>query len=77
MKGKITIDFESCKGCMYCVSSCPKDLIVVSDKLNEKGIYPAIIDCSVSDSSRKCTGCAMCAISCPDAVIEVYRETEK
>ena len=73
-KGKITIDRELCKGCYLCISVCPSDLIAVSDKLNQKGYYPAeYMEIDSKEKNRKCTGCTMCAITCPDIAIEVYR----
>jgi len=73
--GKITIDEELCKGCYLCISVCPNNLIEVSDKLNQKGYYPAIFtETDNNEKDRKCTGCTLCAIICPDIAIEVYRE---
>ena len=73
-KGKITIDRELCKGCYLCVSVCPNHLIAVSEKLNQKGYYPAeYIETDSKENDRKCTGCTLCAITCPDIAIEVYR----
>ena len=68
MAGKIIIDTERCKGCGLCVAACPKKIIVISEKSNKHGYFPAKTD------SCDCTGCAACAIMCPDAVIEVYRD---
>ena len=73
MKAKIVIDSEVCKGCLYCVETCPKKMIVVDKKLNAKGYYPARFD----EDRNECTGCIMCAIVCPEAAIEVYRESKK
>ena len=74
-KGKITIDRELCKGCYLCVSVCPNQLIAVSNKLNQKGYYPAeFTEIGNNKNNRKCTGCTTCAIVCPDIAIEVYRD---
>jgi 2-oxoglutarate ferredoxin oxidoreductase subunit delta len=73
-KGKITIDREICKGCQLCISVCPQHLIAVSDRLNQKGYYPAEVKETQGEEDRKCTGCALCATICPDVAIEVYRE---
>lgn len=71
MAGKIVIDTERCKGCGLCVSVCPKHGIIISDKSNVKGYFPAEFKCD------DCTSCAACAIICPEAVIEVYAEERK
>jgi len=71
MKGKIIIDRELCKGCPYCVMSCPKKLIVIDDEFNASGFYPAVFR-----DGEECTGCALCAISCPDIAIEVLKEND-
>ena len=73
--GKIALDSESCKGCYLCISVCPEKVIAVSDKLNQKGYYPAqFIEAAADDADRKCIGCATCAVICPDVAIEVYRD---
>jgi len=73
--GRITLDGEACKACYLCVSVCPEKLIVASDKLNQKGYYPAeFTETNPDEENRRCTGCATCAIICPDVAIEVYRE---
>jgi 2-oxoglutarate ferredoxin oxidoreductase subunit delta len=38
---KITIDREKCKGCMLCISFCPKGLITIDKGLNRYGVKPA------------------------------------
>jgi 2-oxoglutarate ferredoxin oxidoreductase subunit delta len=68
-KGMIVIDRELCKGCAYCVDTCPLGVIIIEDTFNEKGFFPAH-----PRNQEKCTGCAMCARMCPEIAIEVYRE---
>ena len=72
-KGRIVIDSKLCKGCYFCMSVCPNELIVISTESNEKGYYPAEFTETNAGENRKCTGCAMCAVICPDIAIEVYR----
>jgi 2-oxoglutarate ferredoxin oxidoreductase subunit delta len=66
-KGKLTFDYEKCKGCMLCVAFCPVK-ILYADKgtLNRAGYN--IIKLTDED---KCIGCATCALMCPDSVIKV------
>jgi len=72
--GMIEIDLELCKDCKLCMSVCPHQLIESSDRLNQKGYYPAYFsEKQLKKEDRKCTGCALCAISCPEIAIEVYR----
>ena len=70
MAGKIKIDAELCKGCGLCVLYCPKKCIVISQKSNKKGYFPA------KSIGNECTGCMICAIICPDVVIEVSRDVK-
>ena len=69
MRGKIVIDTERCKGCGLCVTVCPKGCIIISNRSNKSGYFPA-----QHVNKSDCIGCAMCAIICPDAAIEVYHE---
>ena len=83
--GYIKINKDKCKGCMLCLSVCPKGLIKGSSKLNKMGIYyvefvknggPVRRSTSTSKilpGEGGCTGCAMCALICPDVCIEVYK----
>jgi 2-oxoglutarate ferredoxin oxidoreductase subunit delta len=73
-QGFIRIDSELCKGCYLCESVCPLGLISVSDKLNQKGYYPAYYrEQDMEIEEHQCKGCALCAVVCPDIAIEVYR----
>ena len=65
---KITIDKNKCKGCLLCISFCPKGLIGVDGKLNKRGVKPVKFN-----NNPDCMGCALCAIICPDCCIEVYK----
>lgn len=65
--GKLTIDYEKCKGCSMCVVACPKKILEINkEMLNLKGYNPVdIIDADA------CISCAMCATMCPDCVITI------
>jgi len=68
-KGTIKINADWCKGCTWCVISCPKKVIRISGEINAGGYYPAVFQ-----EDGDCTGCAQCALMCPEVAIEVYRE---
>ncbi len=71
--GKVSFDYEYCKGCNLCVIYCPvKILELDKTKTNSKG-YNII---NVIDP-EKCIGCAFCALMCPDSVITVWRGGKK
>ena len=72
MKGRIRINTEQCKGCTYCVDTCPAGVIVIRKRFNKNGYFPAI-----ARHLEKCSGCAMCAKMCPEIAIEVYRNDIK
>ena len=69
LKGSIIIDPERCKGCSFCIEYCPREAIVLSDRLNMKGYFTAAFD-----EEKGCSGCATCAVMCPEVAIEVNRE---
>ncbi len=68
-KGQIEIQWEKCKGCKYCVLTCPKGCIDISPEFNSSGYYPAVFV-----NPQNCIGCAMCAVVCPEIAIEVFVE---
>ena len=63
---KVIINPEKCKGCLLCVSFCPKGLIKKSKKLNLCSLnYVAF------DTQGECIGCLQCALICPECCIEI------
>jgi len=52
MKGNIAINKELCKGCKYCVTACPKGVIIIEEQFNKMGYFPAC-----PQHMDKCTGC--------------------
>jgi 2-oxoglutarate ferredoxin oxidoreductase subunit delta len=86
MAGKIIINAERCKGCGLCVAVCPNNSIVISEKSNQTGYFPAepvpadkrSVESGVEGAKNTdCTGCGVCAIICPEAIIEVFRDNNK
>jgi 2-oxoglutarate ferredoxin oxidoreductase subunit delta len=68
IKGTVTFEMETCKGCELCIEACPQESLALSKEINAQGYHYAVL---VRDN---CTGCVNCALVCPDAVITVYRE---
>ena len=65
---KITINQDKCKGCLLCISFCPKGLIAETNNLNKRGTKTVKFY-----SKDECSGCTLCALICPDCCIEVYK----
>ena len=66
---KVTFNEDKCKGCMLCVTACPKKIVVIAkDRINKKGFNPATVI-----EQDKCIGCASCGYVCPDGCITVYK----
>ena len=63
--GKLITHQERCKGCYYCVVSCPKQALTVSGKQNSKGYSYVEVD------EDKCIACGTCIDVCPDFVYEI------
>lgn len=62
----ISIRKDSCKGCKLCISFCPKGVLIISKKINSRGVrYPTYED----DSN--CSRCGICYLMCPDVAIEI------
>ena len=65
---KVTFNEDKCKGCELCIVACPKKIVVLAERINQKGFKPAEVR-----EQDKCIGCAFCATMCPDCVIEVEK----
>lgn len=68
-KGRIVINKELCKGCRYCLISCPEGAISMDKKFNSMGYFTANFE-----YPERCKGCAICAQMCPEIAIEVWRD---
>jgi len=66
---RIVINQSRCKGCGLCVDVCPRNLISVAKRMDEKGVYPAS-----SSRPELCTGCRLCVTVCPDCAITIFKE---
>lgn len=62
--GKVHIIRDRCKGCGYCIKYCPREVLEVSDELNDKGYYfPQVKD------EDACLNCGLCELICPEFAI--------
>jgi len=68
-KFEVRFNGEICKGCELCVLFCPKKIIAIGSRINNKGYRPAEIE-----RMGECVGCKSCAMVCPDAAITIYKE---
>jgi len=70
-KGLVFIRAERCKGCSFCVTFCPKNVLEMGTAINEKGYHlPAPV------RAEDCTGCNNCGVFCPDFAIFGIREAD-
>ncbi len=67
VRGTVTFDIDTCKGCELCIDACPpKVLVMTSHLVNSTGYrYPLLLP--------GCTGCQACSQICPDFVFQVYK----
>ncbi|MDL2313775.1 4Fe-4S binding protein [Desulfovibrio sp. OttesenSCG-928-C14] len=68
MSQKVVIREERCKGCGLCVDACPKNILELAARVNDKGYHPA--QCKDQEA---CISCASCGRTCPDLCIEIYK----
>ena len=72
LSAEVTIDERFCKGCGYCVISCPRGCLETKgDKFTALGyLLPSFTH------PEQCNTCAYCAQMCPECAIEVYLNLE-
>ena len=62
------INVLECKSCKRCIVACPRDVLSLSGKLNERG-YDYVVY-----AGEGCIGCGNCYYTCPEPnAIEVYK----
>jgi 2-oxoglutarate ferredoxin oxidoreductase subunit delta len=71
IRGRVFIRRERCKGCQFCVTFCPQDVLAMSKELNAKGYhYPVVL-------KSECINCTGCLSICPDYAIMSIPATPK
>ena len=71
-QAEITIIADRCKGCGYCITFCPKEVLEESEEINARGAHPP----KVKDLD-KCALCGFCTAICPDLAIFVVEKPSK
>ncbi len=63
-QGQIHILIDRCKGCQFCVTYCPRDVLDMSESFNVKGYhYPVALKLDA------CVNCGLCEMLCPEFAI--------
>jgi 2-oxoglutarate ferredoxin oxidoreductase subunit delta len=62
--GEVHIIPARCKGCNLCVRYCPRDVLEISDEMNEKGYHPPR-----AIHPEQCVVCRLCELICPEFCI--------
>ena len=62
------INALECKACGRCIVACPKEVLSMSNDMNERGYKHAVY------SGEGCIGCGNCYYTCPEPnAIEVHK----
>jgi 2-oxoglutarate ferredoxin oxidoreductase subunit delta len=65
-RGIVYLIPERCKGCNLCLHFCPTQVLMISEKTNNKGYhYPEI----TPGKEDKCVNCEFCTMICPEFAI--------
>ena len=51
IRGNVSFDIETCKGCELCIDACPQESLGLSGEINAQGYHYAVL---IKDN---CTGC--------------------
>lgn len=65
-KNRVHINTLLCKGCTYCMESCPKKVLQQGEELNKAGYA-----CMTAPNEDLCIACMNCMRICPDFAIEI------
>jgi 2-oxoglutarate ferredoxin oxidoreductase subunit delta len=63
---QVNILKERCKGCLFCIEFCPRQVLHESPEFNRKGYHPVY-----ADSNSDCLKCGLCELLCPEFAIHI------
>ncbi|MBN1347941.1 4Fe-4S binding protein [candidate division KSB1 bacterium] len=69
--GELHIIKERCKGCAFCVTYCPRNVLEMSDEFNSKGYHPPKVI-----NEANCVNCDLCETICPEFAIFCLRKED-
>ncbi|MBI4722996.1 MAG: 4Fe-4S dicluster domain-containing protein [Candidatus Stahlbacteria bacterium] len=62
--GEAHIINDRCKGCGFCVTYCPMDVLELSKEFNPKGYHFPVVK-----NLENCINCNLCGVICPEFAI--------
>lgn len=63
-QGDVIVIVDRCKGCVFCVEYCPRDVLEMSASFNHKGYhFPEVA------KTGECLNCNLCEMICPEFAI--------
>jgi len=65
-QGQVYTIRERCKGCLFCIEFCPRDVLVESTEMNAKGYHFPVV---AAGKENQCANCEFCTIVCPEFAI--------
>jgi 2-oxoglutarate ferredoxin oxidoreductase subunit delta len=68
----IVFDARFCTGCGICVRYCPKKILKISDRMNNRGYFMAEIT-----DQEECDNCRTCELYCPDFAVFIVEDEGK
>jgi len=69
--GKVHIIIERCKGCGFCITFCPKQVLEPSPDFNRRGYHPPVVT-----HPERCVNCGLCTIICAEFAIWTKADEE-
>jgi 2-oxoglutarate ferredoxin oxidoreductase subunit delta len=64
VRGEVHIMKDRCKGCGFCITYCPMNVLEASEEFNTKGYHYPIVK-----NPDACINCGLCEMLCPDFAI--------